>query len=43
MEVDGKLNKKHKRSSKDGSFTLAFAFFQFVKFSNKIETMKIVM
>lgn len=43
VEDDGKPNKKHKRSSKDGSFALALAFFQFVEFSNKIETMKMEM
>jgi hypothetical protein len=43
MEVDGKPNKKHKRSSEDGSFALALAFFQFVELSNKYETMKMEM
>jgi hypothetical protein len=40
MRVERKLNKKCKRSSIDCSFALAFVFFQFVKSSNKIETMK---
>jgi len=40
MGVERILNKKCKRSSIDCSFALAFAFFQFVKSSNKIETMK---
>ncbi len=38
--VDGKPNKKHKRSSINGYFTLAFAFSQFAESSKKIETMK---
>jgi len=43
MEVDGKPNKKHKKSSKDCSFALTLAFFQFVELSNKIEIMKMEM
>jgi hypothetical protein len=43
VRVDGKSNKKHNESSKDDSFTLVLAFFQFEESSSKIETMKIKM
>lgn len=36
---DGKKKKKHKRDN-DGSFALVFALFQFIKYSIKIETLK---
>jgi hypothetical protein len=42
IEIDEKLNKKRKRRH-DNYFKLALAFSQIVKFSNKIETMKMDM
>ncbi len=39
-KVNGEPNKKHKRSNGDDFSTLTFAFVKFVKFSSKIETMK---
>jgi hypothetical protein len=41
--VDGNPNKKHNKSNKNDSFTLALAFFQFEESSNKIERIKIKM